>query len=108
MPTQEGNIIVKGTIGNNTYYKMNGRHLARKKTSLNKERVLTDPAFKRSRAASTNFAKASKLAGEVYRQLPARFKKPGMIGKLTGAAVRLLYEGYKIKEVKLKLPGLYK
>jgi hypothetical protein len=72
---------------------MNGQHLVRKKTSLNKQRVSTDPAFANSRKSSSKFAQAVAIASHVYQQLPTIKRKHGLIGKLTGRANTLLHEG---------------
>ena len=93
MPKQEGIILLKGTLYDKTYYKMNGQHLVRNKTSLNKKRVQTDPAFANSRKSSSKFAQAAAIASQVYKQLPTTKRKHGLIGTLTGKANTLLHEG---------------
>src|SRR4051812_41814677 len=67
MPKQKGAQKLVGTFDDITYYKSkNGGWLARKKTSLNKKRVRTDPAFEGSRGASSEFGRASS-AGALLR-----------------------------------------
>lgn len=99
MPKQKGIILLKGTLYDKTYYKMNGQHLVRKKTSLNKQQVSTDPAFANSRKASSTFAQAAAMASQVYKQLPATKRKHGLIGTLTGKANKLLHEGVSEEDV---------
>lgn len=93
MAKQRGPLFLKGTIHDLTFYKMNGTHLVRKKTSLTKKRVSTDPAFANSRKSSSVFAIAAALASQVYKSLPKAKRKKGLIGKLTGRANTLLHEG---------------
>jgi hypothetical protein len=99
MPKQKGVILLKGTLYDKTYYKMNGQHLVRKKTSLDKKRVSTDPAFANSRKASSIFAQAASIASFVYRQLPTKKRKHGLIGTLTGKANKMLHEGVKEDDI---------
>lgn len=103
MATQPGSIRIKGTLGAVTFYQREGNWLARKKTSLNKERVASDAAFERSRVAAKQFGKAAKLAKEIYWQLPVEKRGYGVIGKLTGLAISLLVQGNKRREIKEKL-----
>jgi hypothetical protein len=83
-----------------TFYKLDGKDLVRKKSSLDKKRVKSDPAFANSRKSSKVFGKAAAIAREVYRALPKEKRKHGLIGKLTGIANRLLHEGKSEFEVK--------
>jgi hypothetical protein len=103
MPKQKGPIILQGTIGDKTYYKMKGQHLVRKKSSLTKKRVKKDPAFAKSRKSSELFGKASKLVKKIYDSLPAKKKKHGAFGKFTGFANELLHAGKIVEQVKAKL-----
>ncbi|MFT3980036.1 MAG: hypothetical protein QM687_06165 [Ferruginibacter sp.] len=89
MAKQSGPVCVTGTIDGITYYKRAGAWLARKKSSLDKERVLNDPAFANSRKESQVFGEASRLASDIYALLPAEHKRQGVFGKIT-AKVKLL------------------
>jgi len=93
MAKQTGIIKVRGTVGGITFYKLNGDYYARKKTSLNKERVLRDVAFAGSRRSSGLFGTAAKIAKVIYRRLPVQKKGHGVIGMLTSKANRMLHEG---------------
>jgi hypothetical protein len=90
MAKQTGPIFIEGTLGGITFYNRRGTWVARKKTSLNKKRVTTDPAFAASRTASARFGTAAKLAKTIYWQLPANKRGRGIIGKMTGMINRLL------------------
>ena len=59
MARQTGVVGVKGTIGDITFYKSKDGDLARKKTSLDRDQVMNDPAFKGSRKAMSEFGRAS-------------------------------------------------
>jgi hypothetical protein len=103
MAQQAGPVFIQGTLGGITFYKRMGKWLARKKTSLNKKRVSTDPAFSGSRRASAGFAAAAKLAKEIYWQLPAHKRGRGVIGKIAGQANTMLHNGATAAEAKLQL-----
>ncbi|MEP7238247.1 MAG: hypothetical protein ABI685_10295 [Ferruginibacter sp.] len=77
MAKQAGPIFISGTLGGITFYKRKGVWVARKKTSLNKKRVSTDPAFEASRRASAGFGHAATLAKKIYWQLPVQKRGRG-------------------------------
>jgi len=49
MAIQRSIFTLNGTIGGVTFYERYGKFLAKRATSLNKERILSDPAFARTR-----------------------------------------------------------
>src|SRR6185369_5309850 len=59
MARQRGLQKYSGSMDDVTYYKLNGKYYARKKSSLSKEDVMTKKAFAKSRKASAQFGKAS-------------------------------------------------
>ncbi len=67
MARQKGIIKLKGTLGGITFYKtsMDG-HLAREKGGIEKERIMNDPAFQRTRENGSEFGRAGK-AGKTLR-----------------------------------------
>lgn len=80
MPIQIGSIKLTGTIRDTNYYfdRRNG-YLARKKSSLNKDRVLSDPAFRKTRENASDFGTASRASGlfrnafgVLLRKMPGR------------------------------------
>jgi len=85
---------ITGTIGGITFYKMNNIYYARKKTSLDKARVLSDPAFDRSRKSSALFGQASNIAKQLYRRLSPKQKGHRVIGTLTAKANKILHAGH--------------
>ncbi len=63
MPKQSGPIPIEGTLGDLVFYKTIHGHLVRRKGSLDKSRVASDPAFEGSRAASSEFGRAAAASG---------------------------------------------
>ena len=61
---------IEGTLGELTFYKgKNNESLVRMKSSLSRERVLTDPAFVRTRENSNEFGSANKAGTQLRRGL---------------------------------------
>ncbi|MFT3823087.1 MAG: hypothetical protein QM731_04170 [Chitinophagaceae bacterium] len=69
MAIQSGIIRLEGKLDNIVFYTANGRYLARRKTSLNKERIATDPAYQTARNNNTEFARASRAGKELRSSL---------------------------------------
>jgi hypothetical protein len=103
MARQKGIFRFTGSIGGLTYYRLYREWLVRQKSSLDRERVTRDPAFARSRVAARRFGVAARIAGSVYRVLPARKKRHGLIGRLTGLANTFLFAGDTEEVVREKL-----
>jgi hypothetical protein len=93
MAKQTGIMPLKGSIGEITFYRLNGRDIAKSKSSLNKERFYTDPAFERSRKIAFQKKITAPIAARVYHMLPNKMQKQGMIGKMIGEADRLFSSG---------------
>ena len=109
MAKQKGPVYITGTKDGITYYEMNGKHYARRKSSLSRKRVKNDPAFELTRAYAGLMAAASQLAAAVYRRLPKDKKKHALYRTLTGQALQLLKRGMdkelileKLQPVKVK------
>jgi hypothetical protein len=63
MAKQSGIIPISGTLGQLTFYKgWSGENLVRRKTSLDRARLLNDPAFERTREHMSEFGRASKAS----------------------------------------------
>lgn len=67
MAKQKSIIKLEGTIGDISFYKSRNGYLAREKTSLDAERIATDPKFKRTRENGAEFGRAG-AAGKVLRR----------------------------------------
>ena len=59
MAQQKGIIRIKGTIGDLTFYKSQDGYLVKEKTSLDGDRIATDPAFARTRENGAEFGEAA-------------------------------------------------
>jgi hypothetical protein len=66
MARQKGIIKIKGSLGGITFYQKNGQDFSRVTNGPSKERIATDPAFKRTRENNQEFAGAS-AAGKAMR-----------------------------------------
>lgn len=67
MAKQKSIIKLEGTIGDISFYKSRNGYLAREKTSLDAERIATDPKFRRTRENGAEFGRAG-AAGKVLRR----------------------------------------
>ena len=94
---------MSATVGDHTYYMRRGKFCMRRRTSLNKERILSDPSFKAFRNCSSQFGEASLLATSIYKQLPKKKRKFGVIGKLTGEIYKLIRAGMGRKKIICKI-----
>jgi hypothetical protein len=94
MAKQTGIIKLVGKIGNIVYYfdKIHG-YLARKVTSVNAERIRTDPAFERVRENNTEFGLSSwtvKLLRAALKPLFATVADTRMTSRLTRAIIAVI------------------
>lgn len=72
MAKQNGFLKVEGTLGDISFYKSKDRFLIRAKGGVSKERIMSDPAFKRTRENGTEFgmvAAANKLLRYLFKRL---------------------------------------
>lgn len=68
MAKQESLILLRGRIGNLSFYKTpHDGYLVRKKSTLNAERIKSDPAFKTTRENASEFGRAAR-AGKLLRR----------------------------------------
>jgi hypothetical protein len=103
MAKQTGIFKIIGTIGDITFYEMDGQFYARRKSSLDGKRVKKDPKFKRTMEEAIGFGRASAATREVYWALPAEQRLHGVYGRLTGRMRKLMREGRTAKEAQLQL-----
>jgi hypothetical protein len=103
MAKQTGFLKIIGTIGDITFYEMDGEFYARKKSSLDGKRVKRDPKFKRTMDEAIGFGKASAATRAVYWALPEELRVHGFYGRLTGRMRRLMRAGKNAKEAQLQL-----
>lgn len=93
MGRQTGTIKITGTKGNITFYRMNGKYYARKKSSLTGKRVKKDPAFKLTMMYAGWLKKASKIAAAVYQLLNEEEREHSQYRTMTGIAMKMLKAG---------------
>ncbi len=93
-----GNIKLEGTIDNITFYRMEGRYLARRKAGVTGKEFRNSPAFRRSRVSSDAFGRASKGARifrRAFSSLPDIFPAPRLNSRLTGVMIKAFLDGSK-------------
>jgi hypothetical protein len=66
MARVESILPMRGTIQNITYYKLRGKYFAKRKSSIDPERIAKDPVFLQTRQSMAEFARAGK-AGRLIR-----------------------------------------
>lgn len=93
MAKQEGVIKITGTIGNITFYKMNGGYYARSKSSLTGKRVKKDPNYYRFRMYSSRMACSSATAAKIYRSLRNEERDVSLYRRMVSEGMRLLRAG---------------
>ncbi|HYC30570.1 MAG TPA: hypothetical protein VEB42_17160, partial [Chitinophagaceae bacterium] len=72
MAKQAGYLPITGTHSNLTFYKSSDGYLVKEKSGVSADRVLTDPAFQRTRENMAEFGrpgKAAKLFRNIFRAL---------------------------------------
>jgi hypothetical protein len=100
MAKQAGIIKLSGTLDDVTFYETEGGHYARRKTSLDKKRVMEDAAFENSRKSMEAFGVVSKFCSAIYHRMPVDCKGWGIQQKMTGRARELFLEGKTDEEVR--------
>ena len=99
MAKQVGPVFLTGTVGNVTYYKMDGQYYARSKSSLSRKRVKRSRSFKRTMEYADWLAQASKIAAAIYRLFPRKTRQHDDYRTITGQAMQLLKSGVEKKIV---------
>lgn len=90
----------KRTVGNLTFYQMEGKNLVRKKSSLTRRKVLYSPGFERTRYYAGLMGKASKIGSFLYNALPVHWRQSWMYRSFTGEALTLLKAGKPESDIK--------
>lgn len=86
MAKQAGIIKLKGTIDDISFYRTADGHIARAKGGINRNRILNDPAFQRTRENGNEFGTAGrggKLIRTAIRHLMQHAKDRLVVGRLT-------------------------
>jgi len=95
MARQTGIIKLKGTIGGVSFYKTRDGHLAREKGGVDKNRIMNDPAFQRTRENGSEFGRAGaagKLLRTAIRAQLINASDFRMVSRLTKEMVKVLQE----------------
>jgi len=90
------------TIGDLCFYQRNGKTYLREATALDRELVLTDERFEKTRQHATKMGMASKIASSIYKDLPKELKARWVFRSITGHVASMLYKGEhpdKVKEL---------
>lgn len=93
MAKQKSIIKLQGTLDDVTFYQRKGISYARTKGSLDRERILSDPNFKRTRENNNEFKGASRIAGEFRFSLSSLITQLGgstVMGRLLGVMRRVI------------------
>lgn len=93
MAKQDSLILMKGTIGDLSFYKTRDGYFVRRKTCLSGERVKRDPAFTRTRENAAEFgraARAGKLLRMAFEPLMAFASDGRVTSRLAGALVKVI------------------
>ena len=93
MARQIGHIFITGTIHDVTYYKMDGVYYARMKSSLSRKKVLESSSFALTRMHANQLADASRIASQLYRNIPKEERNMQLFRAIVGKAKVLLAEG---------------
>ena len=99
MAQQVGPIYLQCTWDELTFYKMDGKYYARKKSRLTRERVLKHPDFEKTRYYAGHMAGASKIASSIYNKLPMHWRQFWMFRDFTGIAFNGLQAGYSKRQI---------
>src|SRR5437870_3600682 len=93
MARQKSIIKLEGNIGDINFYRSKDGYLARETTTLNAQRIATDPKFKRTRennAEFSNAAKAGKLLRKACAELLQFSKDPSAHNRLFQEMMKVL------------------
>lgn len=93
MAKQRGNIKLKGTLGDITFYKSQDGYLAREKGGVAADWIANDPNFQRTRENGEEFGsagKAGKMLRTSIRALLQNTADGRMVGRHTHAMVKVI------------------
>lgn len=92
MAIQNSFIKIKGSLGGLTFYERNGKTLVKTATSVDKERIMNDPKYRRTRENMQEFGAAATL-GKAFRLgfagISREIKTRSNTGRITGMMKRI-------------------
>ena len=89
---------LKGTMGDVTFYKSGDGYMAREKGGVEKNRIMNDPAFKRTRENGAEFGTAGK-GGQLIRKANRLLIRQARDNRVTGRLVQVLMQVVKSDQV---------
>lgn len=95
MARQSGILPIEGTIGNITFFKSKDGYMVRQKGGVPAEKILSDPAFQRTRENNAEFGragKASRVLRNAFRALIQKAKDARLIGRLVKLMMQVIHE----------------
>ena len=103
MAKQIGDIMITGTIDSITFYRMEGKFYARKKSALSRKKFLRADCFEGSRRSAARFSEGNRLASRAYRTVDKDKRVYSLFCFLKTRAIALLKQGKKGEEVMVDL-----
>lgn len=108
MAKQIGPVKIEGTVGNVTFYQLDGEYCARLKSSLSGKRVKKDPCFRRTMEYAGWLKQASGLASSCYRALPKEERAHAMYRQMVGMAMQMLKAGKDAEVIAVCLEMMFR
>lgn len=93
MAKQIGVLEIEGTLGELCFYKTKNGSFVRRKSSISKARIKSDPAYKRTRQLNAAFARAAqavKLLRSAFRPLMLRIGEKVVVSRLMSRMLKLV------------------
>lgn len=93
MAKQIGVLEIEGTLGELCFYKTKNGSFVRRKSSISKSRIKSDPAFERTRQLNGAFARAAqavKLLRSAFRPLMHRIGEKVVVSRLMSRMLKLV------------------
>ena len=92
-PRPKPTIQFTATIGDLCFYQRNGKTYLREAKALDRELVLNDERFEKTRQHASKMGMASKIASSIYKDLPKELKARWVFRSITGHVASMLYKG---------------
>lgn len=101
MAQQKGIVKIQGTIDDLTFYNSQDGYIVKQRTSLNANRIKTDPAFARTRENMSEFSSASK-EGKLLRAALHAFMANAKDNRVTSRLTKLLLQIIKLDGINFR------
>lgn len=107
MATVHAFFPISRTMGQLTFYMMEGKNYVRKRSSLSSKKVKSSPLFAQTRHYANLMAAASRIGSQLYQALPSRWRQGWMYRAFTGEALVMLKAGTSKEDTLVALWALY-